>query len=93
MLEFLDCVIVLYVNSTRAKLELPEDQVAPALFDVFAAHRCFSALKKLSDNHIHQVFVLATSRPQCQLGIQALMKGSFSRWYAGEVTDALDKSK
>ena len=45
MLEFLDCVIVPYVNSTKAKLELLEDRVALAIFDVFAAHRCASVLK------------------------------------------------
>ena len=85
MLEFLNCVIVPYVNSTRVNFELPENQVALAIFDVFAAHQCPSVLKKLSDNHIHQIFVPACCTSDLQpldLSInsefKALMKGSFS---------------
>jgi hypothetical protein len=100
MLEFLDSVIIPYVTSTRVKLELPEDQVALAIFDVFAAHRCSSVLKKLSDNHINQILVPACCTSELQplhlivtSEFKALMKASFCGWYAGEVTDALDKNQ
>ena len=97
MLEFLDHVIVPYVNATRAELEFPEDHVALAIFDVFAAHRCSSVLKKLSEHHIHQVFVPACCTSELQpldlSELKALMKNSFSRWYAGEISDALGENQ
>ena len=54
-------------------------------------------LKKLSSNHIHQVFVPAACTGELQpldLSVndefKALMKDSFARWYAHEVETALD---
>ena len=47
MLEYLDKVFLPYVSSTRIELDLPEDQLALTLFDVFAAHPCQSVLEKL----------------------------------------------
>ena len=43
----------------RYALDLPEDQTALAIFDVFAAHQCGSVLEKLQSNNIYQVFVPA----------------------------------
>ena len=59
MLEYIQNIIIPYVASTRLSLNLPEDQPALAVFDVFAAHRCASVLEKLKSNNIHQVFVPA----------------------------------
>ena len=60
MLEYLDCVIISYVVETRNALDLPEDQPALALFDVFAAHRYSSVLEKLRCSNIHLVLLLNT---------------------------------
>ena len=64
---------------------------------MFAAHRCDSVLKKLSSNHIHQIFVLASCTGELQpldLSVndefKSLMKDSFARWYVHEVKTALD---
>ena len=60
MLHFIECVTVPYVQSTRERLGLEEDNFALALFDVFAAHRCDSVLQSLEKNHIKCIFVPAT---------------------------------
>ena len=57
MLQYIDEVVVPYFSDAKQALELPEDHVCLAIFDVLAAHRCDSVLQKLSANHIHQVFV------------------------------------
>ena len=97
MLEYLDCVIIPYVVETRNALDLPEDQPALALFDVFAAHRCSSVLEKLRCSNIHQVFIPADCTGELQpldVGVndrfKNLMKNSFTRWYANEVKEAMD---
>ena len=71
--------------------------MALAIFDVFAAHRCASVLQKLASNHIHQVFVPASCTGELQpldLSVndefKALMKDSFSRWYADKIKTALN---
>ena len=96
----MDNVVIPYVAKTRKDLELPNDHVALAIFDVFAAQCCDSVLIKLSDNHIHQVFVPASCTGELQpLDIstnetfKTLMKDSFTRWYAQEVQEALDSGK
>lgn len=98
MLDFLDHVIIPYVAATRSKHGLADDHPALAVFDVFAAHRCSSVLKKLQDNHIHQVFVPAGCTGELQpLDVsvneefKSLLKESFSRWYACEVQQSLDQ--
>ena len=97
MLQYLDNVLIPYFAATRRDLGLPDDHVGLAIFDVFATHCCDSVLKKLSTNHIHQVFVPASCTGELQpldLSVndkfKALMKDSFARWYAHEVETALD---
>ena len=98
MLEYIECVIIPYVVETRDALDLPEDQPALAIFDVFAAYRSGSVLEKLQSNNIHQVFVPASCTGESQpldVGIndrfKNLMKNSFTRWYANEVKEAMDR--
>ena len=86
------------VQAAARELELPEDHVCLAIFDVFSAHRCDSVLKKLNENHIHQVFVPASCTGELQpldLSVndefKALMKDNFSRWYTHEIKEALDQ--
>ena len=100
MLQCIDEVLVLYFSATQQELELPEDHVCLAIFDVFAAHRCGSVLQKLRANHIHQVFVPASCSGELQpldLSVndefKALMKDSLSRWYAHNIKEALDQGE
>ena len=94
----LDKIIIPYVNATHNHLSLSGDHPALALFDVFAAHCCTSVLKKLEESHIHQVFIPANCTGELQpldvcvnQDFKALMKNSFTTWYAFEVQQALDK--
>ena len=96
MLEYLKNIIIPYVTSTRQGLDLPEDQPALALFDVFAAHSSQSVLDTLKSNNIHQIFVPASCIGVLQpldVGtnnqFKALLKQEFSRWYANEVQQAM----
>ena len=100
MLQYIDEVVVPYFSAAKRELELPEDHVCLAIFDVFVAHRCDSVLQKLNENHIHQVFVPASCTGELQpldLSVndefKALMKDSFSRWYAHEIKEALDQGE
>ena len=79
MLEYIECVIIPYVVETRNELDLPEDQPALAIFDVFAAHRCASVLEKLQSNNIHQIFVQASCTGELQpldVGVNDRLKNS-----------------
>ena len=67
-------------------------------FDVFRAHRCESFLRILCTHNIHQVFMPAGCTGELQPidisvdeEFKAVMKSSFSRWYADEVKQALDQ--
>ena len=93
MLEYLENIIIPYVTNTRQALDLPEDQRALPIFDVFAAHLCQSVLET---NNIHQIFVSASCTGELQpldVGIndqfKAFLKQEFSRWYANEVQEAM----
>ncbi len=97
MLEYLDKIVIPYVSATRTKLDLGDDHPALAIFDVFAAHRCTSVLKKLSDNHIHVIFVPASCTGELQpLDVsvndhfKTLMKNALSSWYSTEVQRVMD---
>ena len=96
MLEYLEKVILPCVSSTRIELDLPDDQPALVLLDVFVAHRCQSVLEKLKCNNIHQVFISSGCTGEIQpldVGIndqfKGLLKQEFSRWYAIEVQEAM----
>ena len=96
MLEYLENIIIPYVTSTRQALDLPKDQPAFALFDVFAVHRSHSVLDMLKSNNIHQIFVPASCTGELQpldVGIndqfKGLLKQEFSQWYATEVQQAM----
>lgn len=62
MLQYVDNIVIPYFSAAQRELELPDDQVCLAIFDVhvFAAHRCTAVLQRLSAHHTHQVFVPAS---------------------------------
>lgn len=97
MLEFLDAVIIPYVERKCKELKMSLDQPALAICDVSTAHRCDSVLQKLTTNNIRQVFIPGG----CTAELQPLdlsvnepfkfgMKDSFATWYAESVKTALD---
>ena len=74
MLEYLDKVIIPYTyGRARNVLDVPEDQPALAIFNVFTAHHCNNVVEKLqSDN-----------RSSCQPA--ALV--NYSQWMFVSMTD------
>ena len=97
MFEYLENITP-YVSSIRQALDLPEDQPALAIFDVFAAHRSHRVLDMLKSNNIHQIFVPASCTGKLQpldVGIndqfKILLQQEFSLWYANEVQEAMRK--
>lgn len=58
MLEYLDKVIIPYVDEQRVRMKKPE-QRALCLFDVFAAHRLEEVKVKLESHNIDMVFIPA----------------------------------
>ena len=98
MLEYLENIITPYVSNKQQAMDLPEDQPALAIFDVFAAHRSHRALDMLKSNNIHQIFVPASCTGELQpldVGInvqfKTFLKQEFSRWYSNEVLEAMRK--
>ena len=96
MLEFLDKIIIPYVDNTRQCLELSDDFRAVAIFDVFAAHRCQSVLDRLESSNIKPVFVPAGCTGELQPlditvndAFKRELKSCFTTWYAKEVSKAL----
>ena len=57
MLRYAQNVLIPYVNQTRDDLDLPLKQPALAIFDVFAAHRVDSFIKKLTNAGIKIKFI------------------------------------
>ncbi len=92
MLQYIDNVLVPYVNIIRQKLDL-----SLAIFDIFKSHHCDSVLKKLRESNIHQVFILAGCTGELQpFNISfneefKSLKTNFSLWYANKVKESLDK--
>ena len=59
MREYIERIIVPYVNSRRNELKLPTDQPALAIFDVFRGHRTQSIMDLLEKNNIFVVNIPA----------------------------------
>ena len=59
ILEFVDGVLIPYVNTTRGSLSLPTEVKVIAVFNVFAAHRCASFLDKLHAANFKTCFIPA----------------------------------
>ena len=77
-------------------MDLPDDQPALAIFDVFAADHSYRDLDMLKSNNIHQIFIPASCTRELQpldIGIndqfKTLLKQEFSRWYANAVQEEM----
>ena len=68
MLEYIRDVIVPFVDSTRQRLELPENQPALAIFDHFKGQLTEAITTELEDNFIHSVIIL----PNCTGELQPM---------------------
>ena len=93
-LKFLDKVIIPYVVNERKKLDLPENQKALMVMDVFTGQTTDAVVKQYQDNNILIVNVPANMTKYYQpldLTVNGYCKRllKFSEWYAAQVAKQL----
>ena len=67
-MQYIRKIIVPFVDNTRERLELPEDQPALALFDHFKSQLTECITTELEENFIHSVVIFTN----CTLDLQLL---------------------
>ena len=99
-LKLIDEIIVPYVEKEREKLELPKDQPALLIIDVFSGQMTQPVLTKLKENHIKLTKVPANMTNLFQPldltvngSAKAFMKRKFTEWYSSQISKQLDEGK
>ena len=94
MLEYVQEIIVPFVEHKRESLGVSEDHPALALFDHFKGQLTEAVTKELEDNFIHSVLIPAAHTGQLQpLDIlvnkvmKSFLRSKFSKWYTDELTE------
>ena len=94
MLEYIRDVIVPFVDSTRQRLELPENQPALAIFDHFKGQLIKAITTKLEDKFIHSVIIPPNCTGELQSMdisvnkiIKSLLRLKFPEWYSVELSE------
>ncbi len=92
MLEYLQLVIVPYVEEKRKELKLSANQSALAIFDVFRGQRTEQVLAALEENNILVVSVPANCTDRLQpmdlsvnKSVKEFMRGKFRDWYSEQI--------
>ena len=101
MIEFIDKVLVPYVQQIRESLPLTQvNQKAIAIFDVFKAHRSEKVQTHLKSKGILPQFVPACCTDKLQpldLSVnheyKEVLKSKFHDWYAQQVTNLMDEKE
>lgn len=98
MKQYLDKIIVPYVQATRSKLKLPPDYPALAIFDVFKGQVTDDVFAILRENNIHVVKVPANCTDRLQpmdlsvnKSVKEFLRHKFQAWYSSEVQKVLKK--
>ena len=99
-LEYIDRVLVPHMQREREHLELSPTAKSLLIWDVFAAHRCKSVLKKVEEEHIKVVFVPVGCTGMLQPldvsvndSFKRHLKEKFGEWYAGGIAASLGDSE
>ena len=94
MLEYVQEIIVPFVEHKRESLGLSKDHPALALFDHFKGQLTEAVTKELEDNFIHSVLIPAAHTGQLQpldISVNKVMnsflRSKFSKWYTDELTE------
>ena len=100
MLEYVEKVIVPYVQSKRKKLELPEDYPALAIYDAFKGQQTPELTSFLERNNIYAVNIPANCTDRLQpldisvnKAAKEFMRAKFREWYAEQVQKQLDQGE
>lgn len=96
--EYLELIIIPYVQCKRKELKLTADQPALAIFDVFKAQQTEDILALLEEHNIHVVSVPANCTDRLQpmdlsvnKSVKEFMRSKFKEWYAAQVLKQLDE--
>ena len=96
--EYIQKVILPYVESKRKELNLPQHFPALAIFDVFKGQTTREVFQLLEDNHIYVVSIPANCMDRLQpmdlsvnKCIKDFMKKEFAAWYSEKVYEKLDE--
>ena len=100
MKEYIEVVILPYVNKKKEDLQLPDEQSALLIFDNFKA-QCTSSILTLLDNHsINVALIPANCTDRLQpLGLsinkaaKEFLRTEFKEWYAQELCSQLNERK
>ena len=92
MEEYIKNIIIPYVQQRRKDLELPSEQAALAMFDVFKGQQTEEVAALLEENNIIVVPIPTNCTDRLQLmdlsinkAAKELMHSRFKEWYATEV--------
>ena len=98
MKDYLQLIIIPYVERKRKELKLAADQPALAIFDVFKAQQTEDILTLLEEHNIHVVSVPANCTDRLQpmdlsvnKSVKEFMRSKFKEWYAAQVSKQLDE--
>ena len=99
MVEYIQEVIVPYVECVREELNKPE-QAALAIFNNFKGQLTEKVLQELEDNNIQSVLVPANCTDRFQpmdlsvnKSIKSFLRSQFSTWYSQEVFKQMEAHK
>ena len=96
--EYINKIIIPYVQQKRKELKLSSDQPALALFDVFKGQQTEDIADLLEENNIIVVPIPANCTDRLQpmdlsvnKSAKEFMRGKFREWYATQVQKQLDE--
>ena len=99
MLQYIEEVIVPFVDKTKERLGFDSNQPSLAIFDHFKGQMTEKVYKTLEDHSIHSVLVPACCTAKLQpmdvsvnRAVKAFLEREFQAWYASEVTASLRTS-
>ena len=97
--DYIDKIIVPYVEKKRKDLQLPSDFPALVLFDHFSGQVTNVTFDKLEKNHIMYVLVPKTCTDRLQpmdlsinKPIKDCLKHSFQAWYASQIEKQIQQN-
>lgn len=98
MIEYIETIILPYVEGKCKELKFSVDQPALAIFDVFKGQQTEGVLKVLEENNILVVSVPANCTDRLQpmdlsvnKAVKEFMRGKFRDWYSEQVQEQLNE--
>jgi len=100
MNEYIEFIIIPYVDGKHSELNLPYDQPALAIFDVFKGQQTEDIMQLLDEHNIHVVNIPANCTDHLQpmdlsvnKSVKEFMQSKFRDWYSAQVQDQLDEGE